>query len=167
MTAGIVGLVASYVVLAALLLSLNLKSAWRWQVKASAICVTAGFFVATFVAVQAMMGWPTEAVLPARFQLHAALIDEPDRKGRGAGAIYLWLSPRNPDGEVAGPPRAYALPYSRALHEATVRAQANLQAGRPIDGRANRQGRPNGFATPAMPIDLFEPTSPPLPPKTG
>src|SRR5918996_818424 len=153
MTAAVVALVASYVVLAALLLSLNLKSAWRWQVKASAICVTAGFFVATFVAVQAMMGWPTEAVLPARFQLHAALIDEPDRKGRGAGAIYFWLSPRNQDGEVAGPPRAYALPYSRALHEATVRAQANLQAGRPIDGKSGPSSRPDGFAMPSAAIE--------------
>jgi hypothetical protein len=166
-TAGIVGLVASYVVLAALLLSLNLRSAWRWQVKAAAICVSAGFFVITFVAVQAMMGWPTGAVLPARFQLHAALIDEPDRRGRGAGAIYLWLSPRDQDGEIAGPPRAYALPYSRALHEAAVRAQADLQAGRAIDGIANRAGRPTGLATPAVPVDLFEPVAPPLPPKTG
>jgi hypothetical protein len=164
MTAGVVALIASYVVLALLLLSLNLKSAWRWQVKASAICVTAGFFVITFLAVQVMMGSPTEAVLPARFQLHAALIDEPDRRGRG-GAIYLWLSPRNPDGEVAGPPRAYALPYSRALHEATMRAQAGLQAGRPIDGRARRPARPTGLAAPAAPIELFEPAS--SPPKTG
>jgi hypothetical protein len=164
MTAGVVALIASYVVLALLLLSLNLKSAWRWQVKASAICVTAGFFVITFLAVQVMMGSPTEAVLPARFQLHAALIDEPDRRGRG-GAIYLWLSPRNPDGEVAGPPRAYALPYSRALHEATMRAQAGLQAGRPIDGRAKRPARPTGLAAPAAPIELFEPAS--SPPKTG
>jgi hypothetical protein len=162
MTAAVVALVASYAVLALLLLSLNLKSAWRWQVKASVICVTAGFFVITFLAVQAMMGSPTEAVLPARFQLHAALIDEPDRRGRGGGAIYLWLSPRNRDGEVAGPPTAYALPYSRALHEATVRAQAGLQAGRPIDGRARRPARPTGLAAP---IELFEPAS--SPPKTG
>jgi hypothetical protein len=48
-----------------------------------------------------------------------------------------------------------------------VRAQADLQAGRPIDGRTNRPGRPTGLATPAVPVDLFEPTSPPLPPKTG
>jgi hypothetical protein len=166
MTAGVVALVASYVVLALLLLSLNLKSAWRWQVKASAICVTAGFFVITFLAVQVMMGSPTEAVLPARFQLHAALIDEPDRRGRG-GAIYLWLSPRNPDGEVAGPPRAYALPYSRALHEATVRAQAGLSAGRPIDGKSRPSSRPDGLATPSAAIELFERPPPPLLPKTG
>jgi hypothetical protein len=167
MTGPVVGLVAGYVVLTVLLLSLNLRSAWRWPVKASAIGITAGFFVVVFIALQAMLGWPTDALPPAHFQLHAALINEPDRKRQDPGAIYLWLSPRNADGEVAGPPRAYALPYSRALHEATVRAQANLQAGKPIDGERNPSARPNGHATPSVPVTLFERPPPPLPPKTG
>jgi len=166
MTGAVVGLVASYVVLATLLLSLNLKSAWRWPVKAAAIGITAAFFIVAFVALQAMLGWPTEALPPARFQLHAALIEEPDRKGRSPGAIYLWLSPRPADGEIAGLPRAYALPYSRALHEATARAQAGLQDGRPIDGKS-RPGDRKGVATPSVTVELFERTPPPLPPKTG
>ncbi|MGH6918875.1 MAG: hypothetical protein ACREJ0_14360 [Geminicoccaceae bacterium] len=167
MTAGMAGLVASYVVLAMLLLSLNLRSAWGWPVKAAAIGITAGFFVVAFVALQAMLGWPTEAPPPARFQLHAALIEEPDRKARSLGAIYLWLSPRHADGALAGPPRAYALPYSRALHEATVRAQAGLAAGRPIDGRSGRSSWPSGLAMPSVPIELFERPPPRLFPKTG
>jgi hypothetical protein len=165
MTGAVVGLVTSYVLLATLLLSLNLRSAWRWPVKALAIGITAGFFVMVFVALQGMLGWPTEAPPPVRFQLHAALVDEPDRKGRDPGAIYLWLSPRNADGEVAGPPRAYALPYSRALHEATVRAQADLQAGKPIEGKA--PSHPSGLATPSLPVELFERPLASLPPKTG
>ena len=166
MTGAVVGLVASYVVLATLLLSLNLKSAWRWPVKAAAIGITAAFFIVAFVALQAMLGWPTEALPPARFQLHAALIEEPDRKGRSPGAIYLWLSPRPADGEIAGLPRAYALPYSRALHEATAHAQAGLQDGRPIDGKS-RPGNRNGVATPSVTVELFERRPPPLPPKTS
>jgi hypothetical protein len=166
MTAAVVGLVAAYVALATLLLSLNLRSAWRWQVKAAAIGITAAFFVVVFVALQAMLGWPAEALPPARFELHAALVEEPDRKGRGSGAIYLWLSPRHADGAIAGPPRAYALPYSRALHGATARAQASLQDGRPIDGRS-RPGEQNGFATPSVTVELFERVPAPLPPKAG
>jgi hypothetical protein len=166
MTGAVVGLVASYVALATLLLSLNLRSAWRWPVKAAAIGITAGFFVVVFLALQAMLGWPTEAQPPARFALHAALIEEPDRKGRRPGAIYLWLSPRLADGAITGPPRAYALPYSRALHEATVRAQAGLSAGRPIDGKVRPSTRPDGFATRSTAIELFE-RPPPLLPKTG
>lgn len=167
MTGAVVGLVASYVVLATLLVSLNLRSAWRWPVKAAAIAVTTGFFVVVFVALEAMLGWPTEALPPEHFQLHAALIHEPSRKEQSPGAIYLWLSPRNAEGAIAGPPRAYALPYSRALHEATVRAQADLQEGKPIDGTVNPSVHPNGLATPSAPVQLFERPPPPLLPKTG
>lgn len=165
MTAAVVGLVASYAVLATLLLSLNLRSAWRWPVKAAAITVTTGFFAVVFLALQAMLGWPTEALPPSQFQLYAALIDEPDRKGRDPGAIYLWLAPRNAEGVVTEPPRAYALPYSRSLHEATAAAQADLQAGKRIDGA--RPADSNGLAMPTAPIELFERHPPPLVPKTG
>lgn len=166
MTAAVIGLVASYVALAILLLSLNLRSAWRWPIKAAAIGVTAVFFVVVFVALQAMLGWPTAALPPPRFQLHAALVDEPDRNGRSQGAIYLWVSPRDADGAATGPPRAYALPYSRALHEATARAQAGLEDGRPIDGRS-RPGDRNGLVPPSAAIELFERVPSPTPPKTG
>ena len=166
MTGAVVGLVASYVVLATLLLSLNLRSSWRWPVKAAAIGVTAAFFVVVYIALLAILGWPTAALPPARFELHAALIEEPDRKGRSPGAIYLWLSPHQADGTIAGPPRAYALPYSRALHEAAARAQAGLQDGSAIDGRSRPSDR-SGFAMPSVRIDLFERATPPLPPKTG
>jgi hypothetical protein len=165
MTAAVVGLVASYAVLATLLLSLNLRSAWPWPVKAAAITVTTGFFAVVFLTLQAMLGWPTEAQPPAQFQLYAALIDEPDRKGQDPGAIYLWLAPRNAEGMVTEPPRAYALPYSRSLHEATAAAQADLQAGKRIDGA--RPADANGLAMPAAPIELFERPPPPLVPKTG
>lgn len=166
MTAAVLALVASYVVLAVLLLSLNLRSSWRWPVKAAAIAVTASFFVIAFLAVQALLGWPTEAAPPARFQLHAALIREPARQGQDAGAIYLWLSPRGAEGELAGPPRAYALPYSRALHAATVRAQAQLQAGQAVDGRTARSHRqPGGLTSRTVEVELYEAPATPLPPK--
>jgi hypothetical protein len=165
MTAAVVGLVASYAVLATLLLSLNLRSAWRWPVKAGAIILTTAFFAVVFFALQGMLGWPTEAPPPAQFQLYAALIDEPDRKGKSPGAIYLWLAPRNAEGMVTEPPRAYALPYSRALHEATAAAQADLQAGKRVDG--TRLADSNGHATSTAPIELFERPPPPLVPKTG
>ncbi len=56
MTAAVVGLVASYAVLATLLLSLNLRSAWRWPVKAAAITVTTGFFAVVFLALAGHAG---------------------------------------------------------------------------------------------------------------
>jgi len=162
-TAAVIGLVASYAILAVLLLSLNLKSAWHWAVKAAAIALTAGFVVVAFLAIEALLGWPTETPPPARFQLHAAVVLEPDRD-RPTGAIYLWLSPRAADGERAGPPRAHALPYSRELHEQTERARQGLQEGETIEGTAQPGNQPGNHS---VQVQLFEGPRPVLPPKTG
>jgi hypothetical protein len=166
MTAAVLALVIAYLLLATLLLSLNLCSAWRWGVKASAILVTGSFFVLTFLAIQAMLGWPTEAEPPARFQLHAALVQEPERRTGLQGGIYLWLSPRGGDGAPAGLPRAHALPYSRALHEAVARAKARLEEGVAVEGETRRAGRDEqGFGHNGVRIDLFDAPVAALPPK--
>ena len=163
MTSALIGLVASYAILAVLLLSLNLKSAWHWAVKAAAIALTSGFFVVAFLALEALLGWPTEAPPPAQFQLHAAVVLEPDRD-RPRGAIYLWLSPRAAAGDSAGPPRAHALPYSRELHEQTERARRRLQEGDTIEGTAKPGEEPGNHS---VQVQLFEGPRPILPPKTG
>ena len=65
----IFGLVAAYVVIAILLLSLNLFSRWNWWVKAAAIIVTAGFFIGSYVFTSRLLGWPTNTQLPPHFQV--------------------------------------------------------------------------------------------------
>lgn len=167
MTAAVVGLVTCYVVLATLLLSLNLKSAWRWQVKAAGIAVTAAFFVVAFVAIEAMLGWPTEGAPPERFQLYAAMVQEPDRQGDGRGTIYLWLSPRGPEGVASGPPRAHALPYSRELHRQVAEAKARLEEGHPVEGRTARRVSSGGIHTESVQLELFEAPPAVLPAKAG
>jgi hypothetical protein len=166
-TTAVVGLSASYLALAVLLLSLNLRSAWRWPVKAGAIAVTIGSLIAGFLALEAMLGWPTEAAPPTSFRLHAALVEEPDRATRSGGAIYLWLSPHDTEGRPSGPPRAYALPYSRALHEQAARAQGQLQEGRPVEGTAARHSDPYRFGTRSYQVELFAAPAVSLPPKAG
>ena len=155
MTSAIVGLAASYLALAVLLLSLNLRSPWRWPVKASASALSLGFLVVGFLALEAMLGWPTEAAPPASFQLHAALVAEPDRLTSSRGAIYLWLSPRDEGGRPSGPPRAFALPYSRELHEQAARAQARLQDGRRVDGTAARKRDQYRVGSRSLQVELF------------
>lgn len=164
MTTAAIGLVAAYALLGVLLLSLNLKSAWRWPIKAAAIGITTAFFVVAFVAIEAMLGWPTEAAPPARFRLHAALVHEPDQGAEHGGTIYLWLSPKERDGEVTGPPRAYALPYSRELHEATAKAQQRMQDGRPVNGKVARE-RSGRYGSRGVRVELFEAPPAQLPPK--
>ena len=166
MTGAVVGLSASYLALSVLLLSLNLRSAWRWPVKAAAIALSLGFLVLACVALEGMLGWPTAAAPPASFQLHAAVVDEPDRLSSSDGAIYLWLSPRDTEGRASGPPRAFALPYSRELHEQAARAQARLQDGRRVDGTAERRRAEHRQGSRSLQVELFAAPPPQLPSKT-
>ncbi|HEX6141161.1 MAG TPA: hypothetical protein VFZ01_00460 [Geminicoccaceae bacterium] len=165
MTAPVLLLTLAFVVLALLLLSLNLRSSWPWQVKAIAIVTTGAFFAAFFIALGGLLGWPTEAAPPQHFTLHASLVEEPRRGGAAGGAIYLWLSPLDAEGSLAGPPRAHALPYSRELHERLARAEAQRVAGRPVEGRLRAAAR--AFAQDSPQIELFEAPRTMPPPKTA
>ena len=178
MNGAVIALTTAYAALGVLLLSLHLKSAWPWQVKAFAIGVAAPLFLATFAAFQALTGWPSDADLPLEFQLHAALVEEPSTGDDQAGAIFLWLTPSpeaeedglvDPDGsEVKSPPRAFALPYSRDLHSQVEAMREALQKGQLVAGRhvagsplKRRFGQQHGG------LDLYTPPPPPLPSKDG
>ena len=168
MTAGVVGLVAAYVALAVLLLSLNLRAAWPWPVKAAAILVTAGFFAGSFIALQTMLGWPTEQPAPAAFRLHAALVDEPDPRGDEPGAIYLWLSEVDGGGTGAeAAPRVHALPYSRELHKAVAEARRSLDEGSEVRGRRLRADDEGNADRRHPGIRLYTADAQPPPPKAA
>jgi len=68
-TLPLIGVGLSYVVVSALLLSLNLASRWHWGVKAAAIAVTSLFFGVSYASIAGLIGWPSEARVPERFQL--------------------------------------------------------------------------------------------------
>lgn len=139
MTVPILLLAGGFLLVGSLLLILNLESAWRWPVKAGMILMTGLATVAFGHAIGDLLGHPTPFDPPAHFQLHAALVEEPGRGAEDDGAIFLWLSRKTSDGLVVGSPRAYALPYSRDLHEEVARARLRLESGRPVEG-ARRKG---------------------------
>lgn len=126
MILGIAGLIAAYVLVALLLISINLYSNWPWRVKAAAIVITAGFYVITYLSFPPLLGWPTTQQMPERFKLIAIHVEQPDKVLGNEGAIYLWVT-RIDDLTSYGPPRAYKVPYSNPLHEAVIKASAKLK----------------------------------------
>ena len=80
MTLGITGIIAAYILLAVLLLSINLYSKWPWQLKAGAIVITSAFYVITYFSFPALLGWPTTQDPPAQFRLLAAHVEQPDKE---------------------------------------------------------------------------------------
>jgi hypothetical protein len=126
-----------YTALAALLLNLNVATAWSWRVKAGSIALVSVFYGATWFGLQALEGWPTAQPLPERFRLQWIAIDEPDKRSGSDGAIYFWV--RLDGDEVAGDePRAHVVPYDGETADDAREALAMLQGGRRVEGRLTK-----------------------------
>ncbi len=129
-TLGITGLVAAYVLVALLLLSINLYSNWSWKVKAGSIVATTLLYVITYLSWPPLLGWPTGDQPPARFRLVAADIVQPDKMTGAEGKVYLWLKDLN-DLSGRSRPRSHQLPYSAELHEMVLKAKSKMEKGMP------------------------------------
>lgn len=184
MSAPTVALSGLYGALAFLLLSLQLRSAWPWPVKSAAIGLSLPATVGAFWAIEAQLGWPSSTALPAQFQLHAALVEEPAPGDGDDGAIFLWLSPFDETAIEAPPavdefdvdaaalpgrrPRAFDLPYSRELHQEVETMRERLARGELVTGRHEvGNSRDRRFGRQYGGIDLEAPPPPPLPKKDG
>ena len=141
-TLGITGLVAAYVLIALLLLSVNLYSDWSWKVKAGSIVVTTFLYVITYVSFPPLLGWPTREQPPERFRLVAADVLQPDKSTGAKGMIYLWLKDLD-DLSARTQPRAYKLPYSSELHEIVIAAKSKLDKGMQQLGEFYKPNDPN------------------------
>jgi hypothetical protein len=191
MTLPLIGVGLSYVVVAVLLLSLNLASRWHWGVKAAAIAVTSVFFAVSYGSIAGLIGWPSEARVPERFQLDWGTVVEPDKLNGSPGSIYLWVEALDENNVPAGTPRAFRVPYSRDLADRIGHAKERIEQGKDQAGTARdldlpesppdpdrrlagappRQdepgspGDPTAFIQHMPPIDFQDLPPPALPPK--
>ncbi len=120
------------------------------------------FYLAHYFGLQDLQGWPSAQSLPLQFEVLAERVIEPDTQGDTPGAVYLWV-------QAAGDqrPRAYRLPYSKALHEEAVRAGSRRAAGKVQTGiRMERAGQGNNSAGGReLPIRIMDRINPRPPPK--
>ena len=125
MTLGITGIIAAYILLALLLLSINLYSKLSWHIKAATIVLTSVFYIVTYFSMPGLLGWPTSQNPPSQFRLLAAYVEQPDKEKNTKGAIYLWLSKIINMTDLTEP-RAYEFDYSPELHEKIINVNAKL-----------------------------------------
>jgi hypothetical protein len=143
-TLPLIGVGISYVVVAVLLLSLNLASRWHWGIKALAIGVTTIFFGVSYASIAGLIGWPSEARVPEHFQLDWATVVEPDKLTGAPGSIYLWLEVLDENNAPSGTPRAFRVPYGRALADRIGHAKERIEQGMNQAGTARELGVPEG-----------------------
>ena len=125
---GTPGLIAAYVLIAALLLGISIYSSWPWKIKATVIIITTTFYGVTYFSYPQVLGWPTAEPPPQRFRLLAAYIEQPDKQRGVSGAIYLWLA-RIDDLSSPVVPRAYHFSYSANLYARVLNATSKIGKG--------------------------------------
>jgi hypothetical protein len=78
-----------------------------------------------WLGLQESKGWPSDQALPTQFELISADIVEPNPVNDVKGSIHLWIRPSD-----NGAPRAYALDYSRELHQKLFDTKQRIAKGR-------------------------------------
>lgn len=130
---GTSGLVAAYVLIALLLLILVLYTRWSWRLKSALVVLVSGFYLVSYFSLPPLLGWPTAARLPDRFNLVAVYVQEPDKSTGAPGEIFLWATDMA-QGPRSAEPRAYRVPFSNELHARVVEASNKIRKGLPQIG---------------------------------
>jgi hypothetical protein len=165
------GLATGYVLVAALLLILLLRTRWSWRIKSVAILLASAFCILAYESWPAILGWPSGSDLPPKFNLVAVHVQPPEEITGTEGAIYLWITEI---GRRGAPPRAYRLPWEPLLREKVVRAQERLGKNLPQVGerREEEEGPPGArligtgqLGQKSAKLEFYDLPAPPLPEK--
>ena len=82
-----------------------------------------------WTALQQTKGWPSNQALPTSFELISADILEPNPLKTIKGNIHLWVREITSGDSSTHTPRAFILPYSRALHKELFQAKQRISEG--------------------------------------
>ena len=130
MAEGIIGLSSSFLLLVALILWLIIISKGKfWIIKSIVITIATLFSIVVLLSLKDFIGWPSKSTLPQEFQLHWAIIDEPDKIKNTEGAIYMWVTELDNENKNKGLPRAYKIDYTRKNHEEIMKGLISLGDG--------------------------------------
>jgi len=94
------------------------------------------FFGVSYASIAGLIGWPSEARVPERFQLDWGTVVEPDKVNGSPGSIYLWVEALDENNVPAGTPRAFRVPYSRDLADRIGHAKERIEQGKDQAGTA-------------------------------
>ena len=97
--------------------------------EAAPVTIATLFSIVVLLSLKDFIGWPSKSGLPQEFQLHWAIINEPDKIKNTEGAIYMWITELDNKNKNNGLPRAYKIDYTRKNHEEIMKGLINLGDG--------------------------------------
>lgn len=172
MNEAVIGLALAYSAVMAILAGLVIFSPWALWIRAGCVLMVTALYFVTYTSLSGMLGWPTKQPLPERFIVLASSINEPDKREGTDGSIHIWATSLEDD-RPALRPRAYALPYSTAIHNELAEAdkrrrEGNVQIGLATTFEGGPEQRPTDqtrMADPDQRITIEDLPDPRLPEK--
>lgn len=133
----------------------------HWLLKAAVIAMTLHFCISIGLSLQGFAGWPSGEDLPTKFIVHWVVVEEPDKKTKDKGAIYVWATSLDNQKEErsssawrnfflslspvdTGQPRAHAVPYSKEKHEESDGVLTKIKGGKIVIGERGKKGKGKG-----------------------
>ena len=148
------GVPLAYLIVIAATMWVVVATRGRWWLKGIIVIATVTFSITLWRSLPALQGWPVEAEMPARFEIKWLITEEPGKKTRGSGAVYVWAVDLDAGRAAREPfflrmhrkgerpePRLYRLPYSRPLHDQAKEIQDQIRGGKRFFG-VMREGVP-------------------------
>ena len=149
-------LTVAFILLSAIILWFVIGAKGQWSLKAACIALTLYFSLSLSQSLSSVEGWPSTDKMPKQFQVHWAVVEEPDKITGEQGAIYLWLTSLSEEEPSSSfflsfyefnkdSPRAYVIPYSRKNHEKIEGILGQLKQGQGVmGGTADGNGEGDG-----------------------
>lgn len=121
----------------------------KWWAKSIMLLASAYLAMAAWFATIDMQGWPTQAPVPTKFEIHWILVDE------AGGSIYVMASAvEGPDDDdqwiislyetPTNAPRLYDTAYSQEAHENADKIQKLIKAGKRVVAKGQPGHEPGG-----------------------
>lgn len=142
-----------FCLLVALLLWVIIGGKGPWWIKAFLIVPTVWFSVVVGNSLPTMLGWPSPAELPEKYELIWVNVKTPNLKTGAEGRILLWVKNMAPTQEEyrwslykadKTQPRVHIIPYSKAMHKRANQAKGLLKQGKRVMGSNGKGGKGKG-----------------------
>jgi len=132
----------------------------HWALKVFVIGVTLHLCVSIGLSLSGFAGWPSEERLPQKFIVHWIVVEEPDKKTKEKGAIYVWVTSIGGDDSPVSnqwrrffvalspptlrQPRSHVVPYSKKKHEESEGVLTQIRSGKTVIGEKGVKGKGDG-----------------------
>lgn len=136
-----------FLILMSILLWSIIGGRGHWSIKSFIIPFCTWYSIAIGVTIVSVFGWPADAQVPEKFEVHYILVQPPSKQTGSDGNIYLWLidlenkhefSLFNLYNSIEGEPRAFRVVYSKKLHQRLNAVLEGLRKGQRFIGERGK-----------------------------